>query len=323
MDTTIELIPAIPLGLRDAAQQGLLVPFIGAGVSRLAGSPGWADFADGVLRKLVDDNQLSYADIEVLRHLSPRVKLSLAQTITKQQIDYSKLLNTDDQKKKDLGNRLYRALSKLGKTFITTNYDDWLDNMNFPEPTAVDISSTTVKTPNEPTQMNVVWTKEAFVKSLFQQNTVIHLHGSVKDQKSMVLTVSDYVRHYANDRGADTENPVLTLLENLFQNRTVLFVGYGVEEYELLEPIIMKAQGSGGEQPVRHYLLQGFFSHEKSLMRSLHEYYLNQLGILLIPFQRDKKDRDQLVDVLEAFAEQIPASAPSMLQKLIDMEDLL
>ena len=47
-------IPHIPDGLREAALRGILIPFVGAGASRLAGCPGWSDFADGALRYFVD-----------------------------------------------------------------------------------------------------------------------------------------------------------------------------------------------------------------------------------------------------------------------------
>jgi hypothetical protein len=154
--------------------------------------------------------------------------------------------------------------------------------------------------------------------------TVIHLHGSVKDPDNMILTTGDYVRHYANDRNR-VENQVLTFLNNLFTRRTVLFVGYGLEEHELLEQIIIKERPASGIDgiSVQHYLLQGFFSHELKLMEHLSSYYMNECGIELLPFLRDDKDHEQLVDVLENFAEQTPASSPMVLQELIDMEHLL
>ena len=54
----------------------------------------------------------------------------------------------------------------------------------------------------------------------------------------------NYVRHYANDRfprGAKAENNVLTFLEFLFTQKNVLFVGYGLDELEVLEYVIGKA----------------------------------------------------------------------------------
>ena len=38
-------LPDMPPGLREAAQREALVPFVGAGASRIAGCPGWGDFA--------------------------------------------------------------------------------------------------------------------------------------------------------------------------------------------------------------------------------------------------------------------------------------
>src|SRR6185437_9441267 len=43
------LTPEPPEGLREAALRGNLVLFIGAGASRVAGCPGWDEFANGAL----------------------------------------------------------------------------------------------------------------------------------------------------------------------------------------------------------------------------------------------------------------------------------
>ena len=130
-----------------------------------------------------------------------------------------------------------------------------------------------------------------------------YLHGSLLDSEGMVLTTQDYVRHYANDRISGDpvlENRVLTFLENLFKQKTVLFIGYGLEELEILEYVILKARRIRASDQIeaKHFLLQGFFSHEKDLMRSLKQYYLRECGIQLIPFLRDQRGWDQLLDVL-------------------------
>jgi hypothetical protein len=44
----IKPIPDLPRGLRDAALRSTLIPFVGAGASRIAGCPDWAEFAEGV-----------------------------------------------------------------------------------------------------------------------------------------------------------------------------------------------------------------------------------------------------------------------------------
>ena len=126
------------------------------------------------------------------------------------------------------GRRLYGSLSKLGTTFVTTNYDEWLD--------------TVISAPTQSLQANLdpALSSREEARTVFydvvnltadnlRPNTVIHLHGSLNNPASMILTTQDYVRHYANDRyagGAGKENNVLTFLDFLFRQRNVLFVGF-------------------------------------------------------------------------------------------------
>jgi len=320
-------IPPVPDGVREAAQLGTLIPFVGAGASRLAGCPGWSEFADGALSQLVESGKISHAYLAQIKHLNPRVKLSIALILQKEheiRVDYRSLLQSSNWKNNPKGQRLYGSLSKLGKTFITTNYDEWLDEeLAVP---AASVSSgqnqTTATIPNR--RKSFYKTQDLTAANLNQPNTVIHLHGSLLDPDGMVLTTQHYVKHYANDR-AGKENLVLTFLEYLFKHKTVLFVGYGLEELEILEYVILKSQrvprADRGE--AKHYLLQGFFSHELELMRSLKRYYLEECAIQLIPFLRDQQDWDQLLDVLEEFARLTPASEPMVLQEFKEMEDLL
>ena len=69
MSAEILPIPAIPSGLREAAARATLIPFVGAGVSRLAGCPGWSELADGALQWFVDLDKFTYAQLDQIRHL--------------------------------------------------------------------------------------------------------------------------------------------------------------------------------------------------------------------------------------------------------------
>ena len=100
-----------------------------------------------------------------------------------------------------------------------------------------------------------------------------------------------------------------------------MFVGYGLEELEILEYVLTK--GPRGTDEVRHFILQGYFSHEETLMRNMDIYYRNGCGIELLPFRRDEKDWEQLLDVIKAFADGMPASTPLLQQEMQDMENLL
>jgi hypothetical protein len=78
MTDRIPLIPEVPGALREAAQIGKLVPFVGAGASVLAGCPNWVDFADRCFDTFLEQGKFSYSQLEQIRSLNTRVKLSIA-----------------------------------------------------------------------------------------------------------------------------------------------------------------------------------------------------------------------------------------------------
>lgn len=329
MATDLPSKPPVPAGLREAAGIRKMIPFIGAGASRLAGGPGWDEFADGVLRQLVAQGKFTCAELDQVKGLTPRMKLSIAKTLANDrgtQIDFKALLHPAlSAGDRDKGQKLYGSLFKLGNVFVTTNYDLWLDE-RIPDP-PLD-GAPAADQPGPATRMRSIFRVDEFLPSVLDQaNTVVHLHGSVDEPGGMVLSTLDYVTRYANDRGArnaSEENRVLTFLEKLFGGRyTVLFIGYGLEELEILEYVALKARLQKRVAPgeVRHFLLQGFFSHEAVLRQRLDTYY-REFGIGLVAFQQDRKGHEQLLEVLEGFAQQIPAAAPLVLGQEQTLEDL-
>jgi hypothetical protein len=332
MSEEIPLVPVVPKGLREASQRGTLILFVGAGASRLAGCPTWAQLADGALMACIAADKFNHGQMEQIRHLSPRMKLSIARAIEAEHemtIDYAKLINpSDGYQNNEIGHRIYRSLGQLSKTFVTTNYDAWLDT-EIPDVTlSVNTDTPAQDTATTPrVRRRIINVEEFTPANLNQEDCVFHVHGSLVDPAGMIMTTRDYIRRYANDRGSDDpsrENRTLTFLEALFQHKTVLFVGYGLEDLEILEYVIQKArQQFPSERPqARHFMLQGYFAHEYELMRSLTQYYA-QCDIELIPFRRDQRDWEQLTEVLEAFAKAMPAAGPLALQVQMEMESYL
>ena len=324
MSTEIKAIPVLPEGLREAATRGTLIPFVGAGVSRLAGCPNWLELANNALRFFVDQGHLTHSQLDQIKGLNPRIKLSIASQLQNKHrllVDYARLLK--GSKESPEGRRLYSSLSQLGRVFVTTNYDEWLDKIiSVPVPSVeggseqhafpVDRDRAVFYRPEDFTPTNLLGDKD----------TVIHLHGSVREPSGMILTTRDYIRHYRNEIfGGGSENQVLSFLADLFRTRTVLFVGYSLDELEILEYVLLKSHSKPNEKGP-HFILQGFFSHEAELKESLSSYY-EECGLQLIPFLRDEKDWNQLVHVLEDFARQAPVSEILKSQKLLDMESLL
>jgi hypothetical protein len=103
--------------------------------------PTWRELAVGALRECIAANKFTYGQLDQIKHLSPRVQLSIARGLEAQhdlKIDYKALINPrGGYERNEVGHRVYRALGKLGSTFVTTNYDSWLD-IQIPEvPTPV------------------------------------------------------------------------------------------------------------------------------------------------------------------------------------------
>ena len=330
MTSEIKPIPDISPLLADAALRGTLVPFIGAGASRLAGCPSWIDFADKAIDFLVAERVMNPAQRSQIGHLPPRLKLSVAKLAAKEasvEIDFRKLLQRQDWRENPKGLQLYGYLALIARRFVTTNYDEWLDDILPVPKLESDLGKEQdFKTVTE--SRRCLYLPEHFTPAQFgSPDCVVHLHGSLIDTNSLVLSTSDYIRLYAADRhrrGGEGENNVLTFLDHLFSTMNVLFIGYGLEELEILEYIILKSKSSSmlPLEP-RHFILQGFFSFEFEFYKSLKHYFRDECGIELIPFRKDERDWDQLISVVEAFTKSIRASKQPLLQDFIEMEGLV
>ncbi len=115
MNDLIAPLPSVPDGLREAAQRGMLIPFIGAGVSRIAGCPSWGEFADGALRFFVDEGKFSHGQLAQINHLNPRVveRLVLAFLWGDEELETSRfaaLFETDDEQDLEVGSAFFSGV---------------------------------------------------------------------------------------------------------------------------------------------------------------------------------------------------------------------
>ena len=91
--------PGLPQEIIRSALSGELVLFVGAGVSMLLGLPSWSGLADKVLEELRGKGFLDYSEVEQLKTLDPRKRLSIADTIAKENdysIEYKRHLSSKD-----------------------------------------------------------------------------------------------------------------------------------------------------------------------------------------------------------------------------------
>lgn len=296
--------PKFPLHqfLRDAAKHGELVVFIGAGASMLCGSPDWRGFANQVVGLLEGKDILSFLEAEQLRGLGDsRRTLSIALALAKEkgvEIDFDKILHPS--KPEDAGLELYQLLSELRPVFVTTNYDKWLDDLEPKEITTEGKKGSESEPAKPPSKRPKYYLREHLSSALLtERGAVIHLHGSYTEPSSMVVSLKEYIEHYADPRVQD-------FLSAMFKNYTVLFVGYGLAELELLDQIIRsnEALRSGPMEP-RHFLLFACRSTETVQTRFVERFFRDQCEVHVIPYSIDAKGYKEVVEVFKVWRSEL------------------
>ncbi|MCR8922802.1 SIR2 family protein [Dasania sp. GY-MA-18] len=276
-----------------AGLNGDLVFFVGAGASMLLGLPSWSGLAVKALEDLRQYGYLNYSEIEQLNSLDPKKQLSIAYSIAEDNrfiLDLTKHLAGEIE-----GDSIYKAINDIGCPCVTTNYDELL------APRFLDTKdgSTTAAS------VNRVYDREKFfAKLLNEPGTVVHLHGAISKPERMIVTTKDYLEHY------DHEN-VQEFLGELFEKKTILFLGYGLEEAEVLEHILRR----GSVKPThdrRRFALQGFFLSQKPLYENLHTYYEKSFGVHLLGFVRDHENYKRLEAIIKTWENQIVVSKPPL-----------
>lgn len=246
-----ELIPKLPDAILEAASKGELVLFVGSGVSQPE-YPGWIGFADKVLNELTKDGKLSYGERDLFDKFDAKRKLSVAVQIFEEAYSEKALFDfyrKTFKPKEYLSHQLsgsYKYLNELECVMVTTNYDTCLDKYRG-------------KLNPPPEENPIICKPKQFLEAeLRSPPKTIHLHGSVNKPESMIVTAGDYLELYS-DKKIEVQN----FLKTLFDNFTVLFLGYGLDEPEILEFALQKGLKKGELSQKPRFLLQGYFNYQE------------------------------------------------------------
>ena len=172
---------------------------------------------------------------------------------------------------------IYELVYKLGAIFVTTNADELFDpkfEKLGPDRVVVELSSRQV----QPTDHHLY-----------------HLHGSVKNTNTLVFTAKQYLVTYA-------EETVKQFIESLFRDHTVLVIGYGLSEMELLEYAVRKGFDAGQEP--KHFVLKDYWRSEFARFE-LDAHYYSLMGFKVIPYAKDELEFAQMEKILDSWVKQI------------------
>jgi len=278
-------IPKLPDEIRKAVNRDRLVVFIGAGVSRIIGCKGWSELGGELVDACFDGNCINHREKVALdREKTPKKKISIVRHILSEQRQddlffrtIRKHLRANPQKSERFP--IYRELVKLRAVYVTTNVDEYFDDLYFKD--------------------LIVYRPQDFDAGNIDRARLYHLHGTIKDLDSMIFTTRKYLEHYRHLN-------ILVFLRTVFSEYTVLFIGYGMEEFEVLDFLFTKTGGSSKE--LKHFILLPMYRGEENIL-AFEEFYYGDLGIHVIPYAIDDKGYDQLHHVIENWQKEINLSS--------------
>ena len=300
MPATFNPSPDVPFEVENAAQSGELVVFVGAGISRLIKCPSWDGFADSVLEELVPAG-IDYYELSQIKSITdPKKRLSIAKIVAREKkikVDYAAIFRVRLEP-----DNVYDYLNLFNSSFVTTNYEKYLS------------PSSRKADPEE--EWRFYKREQLLGVNLDRNGNVVHIHGCLDDPDNMVITTKDYLDHYSREEVQD-------FLRYLFEKKTVLFLGYGLEEIEVLEYILRRGGEAGkeGGNRVRRYILQGFFNAEKPLYDLLCKYYRESFAAELIGFPKDYKGYAHQVELLASWSKKLKFGGIALADEVAAIEE--
>jgi NAD-dependent SIR2 family protein deacetylase len=276
--------------------------FIGAGVSKLLGIPLWGELSEKALQCLEDKGHLNKTETLKVRTegYSAKQIISIFHKMEENKDNIKKFYHDNLKKKEAFQDNPYEILFNLEDTLkkpivkITSNIDnEWrLLLKEKQDKQEIEIEGLLK------TKENIF--KETIYKNfrhdlMIENNVLYQIHGNIDDVDSLVMTTSDYVTAYRDDKG------LKGFLENLFRGYCVIFIGSSVQEFEILE-YCLKASPSS-----KHFALVGINSGEENIFRIKKEYY-SDINVTAVPYYLDFQKWDRLILLLNSWEQEIKES---------------
>ncbi|WAC04298.1 MAG: SIR2 family protein [Methanoregula sp.] len=282
--------PPIPPQLIEAINNNQFAIFFGAGTSMMIGCSSWERMAEKLIERCFttpkkDDSRstcITYKEQEALLKMKdPKKIITICQYILHKngsekeffnQIQDCLIPNQDLLDKQNI----YNELDGLRGLFITTNIDAHFDKKFHPS--------------------RILIHKEDFDPSTLDESKLYHIHGSISDWSTVVITVKDYFERYNDEK-------FKIFLQKIFDEKTILFIGYGLNEFEVLDFLITKSGIPVSKEP-KHFILLPYYRGEDNILE-FEEQYFRQMGISVIPYMKDEKGYGQLFDVIKKWNQEI------------------
>ncbi len=294
--TEILDLPKLPDEIKQAINDKKLAIFIGAGLSRFFGCESWGSLAKKLVQRCKLKGLINHLEEDALLKENNKVKLiSICHNILKEKdfMDEMKKALKDDKVNKldkdDEKLKIYNDLYCLSNTFITTNADRFIDKLF--------------------NKGNIYSKSDDLIVNKISNNSLYKIHGCISDEDSLVFTTKRYIEIYTNAKFNE-------FIEEFFNQYTVLFVGYGLEEIELLERIFKSTHTE------QKFYLRGYFEHEKRVVE-FEKKYFGGIGVNVIPFSKDKNGYEQLKVIIGEWKKDADITTYNIQNSFADIDDAL
>lgn len=273
----------IPSQLKESLQKGLVVPFVGAGVSmsvrnKIDGSalfPSWKTLLEQAAIRLETegkDNEASivkgFVKTNRLLDAAKEAKQALGANwfnFLKQQFDPSS--NNAEPDSLELARRVWKLGSNL---IITTNYDH-VFRWACPQAQKDNLVEWDIEAPAEQCEL---------LRNGVSKSTIWHLHGQIDNAAEIILTPDGYQKLYSENNSEKKYQAALQTLQNQLSSRTFIFIGFSladedfVKQIKLLEEIFQGATGP-------HYVLLPESQRDlfKAPVASIEPVYFEDFGV--------------------------------------------
>jgi NAD-dependent SIR2 family protein deacetylase len=285
--------------LVDLMYAGVVVPFVGAGVSASGGFSTWKDH----LRHQGKTAHINSAHIEALLASGAyETVLEEIEAVRGREVFINEIRD-EFSRSGTIPDVVWRISELFADTVITTNYDRLIEQ-------AYDTG--------EEGKVQVINGLNALAKPDPKKITVIKLHGDIREPKRCILSKNQYDEAYGNG-SLNMHKPIPKLLAYHYKNSSLLFLGCSLRNDRTVQVFKTIKDGMGEEEETKQHfsIEQAPESLEEIAQRNAE---LAKLGITPIWFE---KDRYELVESILGLAKNelrhrgvapqpLPAEEPSI-----------
>jgi hypothetical protein len=286
----------MPEPILESLRKNKLIFFIGAGVSRIIGCKGWDDLAANLLYECSIRKYITYLEYEGLKQQQDSKKIiTIVHSIFEEHgttAEFVELLKQsficDPKLQAEFD--IYSLLNRFEALYVTTNADQHFDSFF--------------------ALNNLIYTFPLGLQ--INKGKLYHLHGMEQYPDSLVFTVDQYLDRYNSE-------DFVSFLNNLFMNFTVVFIGYGLDEYEVLDHLFESAKYKNSAE-LKHFFLKAYFSYEKYLLRA-DQLYFNRMGVNVIGYEKDENGYAELYNILRDWEKETRLSTSLLIDRCDEIEE--